>query len=213
MITRREFIQSAPYIALGSIMVVSAYLSTRSEVKPRDIKINDAIQVSIKKNGLLIRIDNSKDGLGDVLFSKSDKHRILIEGVYIAFERTKQNVREIFIPAIQTDNTKFYVNDNKYESHNFSSPFRKHVLGFYYVGDENRARELFVNYFKSIQESKSLKILIAAPKYIEGRRDHSDVAHIWSDISENSKALIYRDNNTDKTVIKESVERLIAKLD
>ncbi|MEM2054698.1 MAG: hypothetical protein QW690_03035, partial [Candidatus Anstonellales archaeon] len=166
MITRREFIQSAPYIALGSIMVISAYLSTRSEVKSEDIKINDAIQVSIKKNGLLIRIDNSKDGLGDVLLSKNDEHKISIDGVYIAFERTEQNVREIFIPAIQTDNTKFHVKGNKYESRSFSSPFRKHVLGFYYVGDENRAKQLFLNYFKYIQESKSLKILIAAPKYI-----------------------------------------------
>lgn len=215
---RREFLQTISYMISAVALSYAAHRAHYREFPKSSFELEPGVELEIKPGGALLRIENiNKRELSDMILNS----KIRVDGKRYVFERylEKSDTREIFIALFHNSNTSIYFKpygENHYEHINtFDQRFRldRFKLNnkeheFYYIGDRDRARSLFREYFSAIKDMYNVDILIAAPKIVEGRRNHSDVYHIWSDVDLSKRAILYKDNNEDPIIIKDRVKKL-----
>ncbi len=205
MLSRREF------LGYGLGMGVLGVLATMNEIEKssrRFKKEGEGYSIEAKTGGILIEVN------------LANKHRLIqimnsmyFKGPHATFVREKDDKLEVFI-ALLEGFKKLVIqsaHDEEVISASHLSIFRKSMLGFYYVGDTRISHEIYRRYmsiYVDLGVIPASKILIAAPKDIEGRRYHAEVAHIWSGVSMEGYVM-YRDNNTDPQVIRDRIDKLM----
>lgn len=207
---RREFIDYSIYLV--GFFVISG-IAIKNNLRERNFSYKDSdYHIQLKKGGLYIETENNYKA-NNIL------RNIYINGDSYVFKRDKDGKVQIIIALldnvkeviIELQNTKITLGSNNLER----NLFKKSKSDFWYLGDRARAQSLYDFYletYKILYENfNNVKILIAAPDYGDKYRDHTNVSHIWSGISEDKKAILYRDNNVDPIIIEQNIRNLVDK--